>query len=632
MELTHQLPPLSFVFPDPEESDSSCGETTEAEDQRRGGYHPAKVGETFKSGRYRALCRLGSGHFSTVWLCFDAAKPREASTNGNANGGSSKTPAANPKGKVVALKIQKSAPGYTDAAHDEIRILQSIDKAANGISTPVVRLLDNFEHIGPNGKHVCLVFDVMGGSLLHLIKRFNFNGIPIDLVRRISRDLLVGLDFLHTRARVIHTDLKPENILMCIPPAAIRELDIQGAAFNRELLNRKWINQGGARRNNASTNGNGNSINNNNNTGNGTGTGGSSFDGTENDSMNDSENALGSKGQRKRRRRKLRAKLALEAVEGGEGGGNHKSSIVPIPQVPLPAPGGASATKNDKSNSETTSRENARSTDRITPGGNGDNNNNNADDKEEEEDGDWDIGEDANDADDNLESKEKARKETTPETNVLDVDAARDPRSLAPRRPMGRAGTAPNYHQAHGDFNLKGVLNVDSVFAGGRVAIVDLGNACWVDHQFTGDIQTRQYRSPEVIMGASYNTAADMFSVACLVFELLTGEYLFDPHTGQEYDRDEDHLAQMMELLGPMPRFLTTRGRYARDLFNRNGQLRNVPCLRNYDLNLVLMERFEYPREEAEEIAAFLIPMLNFDPQKRATAKECLRSPFLMRH
>lgn len=39
----------------------------------------------------------------------------------------------------------------------------------------------------------------------------------------------------------------------------------------------------------------------------------------------------------------------------------------------------------------------------------------------------------------------------------------------------------------------------------------------WVDHHFTSDIQTRQYRSPEVIVGALYNTSADIWSVACMV-------------------------------------------------------------------------------------------------------------------
>ena len=38
-----------------------------------------------------------------------------------------------------------------------------------------------------------------------------------------------------------------------------------------------------------------------------------------------------------------------------------------------------------------------------------------------------------------------------------------------------------------------------------RVKIADLGNACWTHHYFSTEIQTRQYRSPEVVLGQTYN-------------------------------------------------------------------------------------------------------------------------------
>lgn len=87
-----------------------------------------------------------------------------------------------------------------------------------------------------------------------------------------------------------------------------------------------------------------------------------------------------------------------------------------------------------------------------------------------------------------------------------------------------------------------------------KAVVVDFGNACWTHKHFTDDIQTRQYRSPEVILGAKYDTAADMWSLACVVFELVTGDFLFEPKSGPGWDRDEDHVALMIELLGKMPR------------------------------------------------------------------------------
>lgn len=49
------------------------------------------------------------------------------------------------------------------------------------------------------------------------------------------------------------------------------------------------------------------------------------------------------------------------------------------------------------------------------------------------------------------------------------------------------------------------------------VKIADLGNACWVNHHFTNDIQTRQYRSPEVILGAKWGASTDVWSMAAMV-------------------------------------------------------------------------------------------------------------------
>jgi len=54
-------------------------------------------------------------------------------------------------------------------------------------------------------------------------------------------------------------------------------------------------------------------------------------------------------------------------------------------------------------------------------------------------------------------------------------------------------------------------------------------------------------------------------------FELATGDYLFEPHSGEDYSRDEDHLAHIMELLGPVPRNIAMSGKYSREFFNKRG-------------------------------------------------------------
>ena len=74
-------------------------------------------------------------------------------------------------------------------------------------------LTDHFWHTGPNGKHKCLVFPVLGENLLALVKHTDYRGLPIGWVKKIAIDTLRGLAHMHSRD-VIHTDIKLENVLI----------------------------------------------------------------------------------------------------------------------------------------------------------------------------------------------------------------------------------------------------------------------------------------------------------------------------------------------------------------------------------------------------------------------------------
>jgi serine/threonine-protein kinase SRPK3 len=161
--------------------------------------------------------------------------------------------------------------------------------------------------------------------------------------------------------------------------------------------------------------------------------------------------------------------------------------------------------------------------------------------------------------------------------------------------------------------------------------ISDLGNACWIDRHFTEDVTTRQYRAPEVIVGYPYTTAIDVWSLACMVFELVCGDYLFDPKedTHRRHTRDEDHLALMIELLGKMPAHLLADGKLSNQYFNKKGELRNIKELDFWQLLDVLVQKYKMEPREAESLTSFLLPMLDMDPETRATAAEALQHPWL---
>jgi len=114
-----------------------------------------------------------------------------------------------------------------------------------------------------------------------------------------------------------------------------------------------------------------------------------------------------------------------------------------------------------------------------------------------------------------------------------------------------------------------------------------------------------------------------------MIFELATGEYLFDPHSGSNYCRDEDHLAHIIELLGPVPKHICMMGKYSKEFFNKKNELRHIRDLRPWGLSDVLREKYEWNKEDATLFAEFLTPMLDLNHDKRISAKDALDAPWL---
>ncbi|PGG97612.1 CMGC/SRPK protein kinase [Blastomyces parvus] len=477
---------------------SSSNEDPEEEDSRdycKGGYHPVFAGESYKNGRYVVIRKLGWGHFSTVWLSRDT-------TNG----------------KHVALKVVRSADHYTETAKDEIKLLNKIVKANpdHPGRKYVVSLLDSFIHHGPNGDHVCMVFEVLGENLLGLIRRWNHRGIPMPLVKQITKQVLLGLDYLHRECGIIHTDLKPENVLI-----EIGDVEQTVKSFVMEEESKK-------------------------------------------------ENKEDYRSGRRRRR---------TLITGSQ---------------PLPSPLNASFSGGDPFRAHVADQSSHGSLDHIlnnTP--------------------------------------------ATPSTSTLSMKdrlGIKDQEALEDGKQKQREKTTDILEREVSGISLdknstpKATNEEDMEI---KVKIADLGNACWVEHHFTDDIQTRQYRSPEVILGAKWGASTDIWSMAAMVFELITGDYLFDPQSAAKYDKDDDHIAQIIELLGPFPKFLCTSGQRSKHIFNRKGQLLRIHRLRPWALPKVFEDKYHLSEEESNALSDFLLPMLKLLPEERENAGYMSNHPYL---
>lgn len=78
--------------------------------------------------------------------------------------------------------------------------------------------------------------------------------------------------------------------------------------------------------------------------------------------------------------------------------------------------------------------------------------------------------------------------------------------------------------------------------------VIDFGSSCYMNRCMYTYIQSRFYRSPEVILGLPYGHEIDMWSLGCLLCELVVGKALF------QGENEQNQLALYTETLGYPPR------------------------------------------------------------------------------
>jgi len=539
-------------------------------DYVKGGYHPVKIGDLFHN-RYHVVRKLGWGHFSTVWLCWDLNEK-----------------------KFVALKVVKSAAHYTETALDEIKLLKCVRETdgTNPFRNRTVQLLDDFKISGINGTHVCMVFEVLGHNLLKFIIRSNYQGIPLTNVKIMMKQVLEGLDYLHSSCNIIHTDIKPENILVCVDESHIRRIAAEATHCHKLGLKLP-----------------GSAVS------------------TAPPELQQSEMSVKiSKTKKKKLKKRAKRSVAImednlkhmEDVQHVEFNGEKlpNGDKFQPDQLELSAvvSGKSNMNKNTISMDDVEKRKSFADM-KLVDFTSGSGSIEGIPGLEEDCAGQLET-EDSEDS----KSKGSSMSVTSPEEGGESLVTNNNNAVVVP------GGVT---EEDAGEMRKLPMDPVNEICLDLQVKIADLGNACWVHHHFTEDIQTRQYRSLEVLLGSGYGPAADIWSTACMAFEMATGDYLFEPHSGEDYTRDEDHLAHIIELVGTIPRNIAFSGKYSKEFFKKNGELRHINKLKPWPLYDVLTEKYEWEPQTAKEFADFLIPMLAFDPKERATAKESLAHPFV---
>lgn len=138
--------------------------------------------------------------------------------------------------RQAALKVLTGKMTHDTTGWDEPGILKTLrdqNPGADGYQH-LCHLLDDFMVEGPHGAHICLVTELMGPTLLDIFRGVP-GAMPLPLVKRISRHILLALQYMHECNTVhtgqfdrftsgnactqnTHSDIKCDNIFMSDAP------------------------------------------------------------------------------------------------------------------------------------------------------------------------------------------------------------------------------------------------------------------------------------------------------------------------------------------------------------------------------------------------------------------------------
>jgi len=174
------------------------------------------------------------------------------------------------------------------------------------------------------------------------------------------------------------------------------------------------------------------------------------------------------------------------------------------------------------------------------------------------------------------------------------------------------------------------------------IKVIDFGSSCYEHQRIYTYIQSRFYRAPEVILGAKYGLPIDMWSLGCILAELLTGYPLFP---GED---EGDQLACIIELLGMPPQKLLDVSKRARNFISSKGYPRYCTVTTGPDGQVQLTGgrsrrgKYRGPPGSKDWVTAlkgcddplfveFMKRSLEWDPSNRMTPASALRHPWLRR-
>ncbi|EXJ77245.1 CMGC/DYRK/DYRK2 protein kinase [Capronia epimyces CBS 606.96] len=173
----------------------------------------------------------------------------------------------------------------------------------------------------------------------------------------------------------------------------------------------------------------------------------------------------------------------------------------------------------------------------------------------------------------------------------------------------------------HCDLKPENILLAHPVHS--EIKVIDFGSSCFENEKVYTYIQSRFYRSPEVILGMSYGMPIDMWSLGCILAELFTGYPIFPGENEQE------QLACIMEVFGPPEKHLIEKSSRKKLFFDSMGKPRVTVSSKGKRRRPSSKDLRQVLKCDDEAFLDFIAKCLKWDPSRRMNPQEANKHEFI---
>ena len=445
-----------------------------------------------------------------------------------------------------------------------------------------------YESVNKEEKYFCKIYEITGMTLQNLLNKFrkkNKNkGIPLPYVRIITRQILIGLDFIHTFGEVIHSKLNMDNILIGLNKEELEMIQETGFIYIEDEEKKEEKNYAEI---------------------------GDKF---INDLKNNTQQILRKNEERIiKRQEKQMEKMGLSPksknknINKSDNNYNinidklykklnelydinvkNNLNIDEIINDIIPRPRISSIPKKNINNNKY----------------------------------DFDINNYKNEIQTYIKEKNKIKSNEQYKKNIFIKNNF-----------LEQAPSSKMRMEFLKKLNKENTLNGPKIDNDIKIKLCEFNHIIKLNHKnkniFLKSKQKEEYLSPEIIFGLNYDETIDIWALGCIIFELATGDSLFKVKRDANFSLNENHILKFIEILGYIPKKLIMQMKQPKIYFDMLEKFNKFKSIKKTSIKNLLIENYNFKIDEAQALHDFLSKMFEYFPEKRPSAKNMLAHPWL---